>query len=44
MTSPERPEAPFDSGPLVLLLATGGIGSMGALVRNPIPDRRRTGG
>jgi hypothetical protein len=40
-TSIDTPETPFDTGPLILLLVAGGIGSMGALVREPVPERRR---
>ncbi len=32
--------APFDSGPLVLLLVAAGLGTMGLLSREPAPDRR----
>jgi hypothetical protein len=38
----DTPETPFDARPLVLLLVAGGIGSMGALVREPVPERGRT--
>jgi len=41
-TSIGTPETPFDARPLVLLLVAGGIGSMGALVREPVPEGRRT--
>ncbi|MHB8960976.1 MAG: hypothetical protein ACYDAN_15300 [Candidatus Limnocylindrales bacterium] len=33
-------ELPFDSGPLVLLLVAGGLGTMGLLSREPAPLRR----
>jgi hypothetical protein len=33
-------ELPFDSGPLVLLLVAGGVGTMGLLSREPAPVRR----
>ncbi len=33
-------ELPFDSGPLVLLLVAGGLGTMGLLSREPTSVRR----
>lgn len=33
-------ELPFDSGPLVLLLVAGGMGTMGLLSREPASGRR----
>jgi hypothetical protein len=30
-------ELPFDSGPLILLLVAGGVGTMGLLSREPTP-------
>ena len=35
-------DTPIDSGPLVLLLIAGGIGSMGLLSREPAPAGSRT--
>ena len=42
VTPPATPEGPIDAGPLVLLLVACGIGSMGVLVREPVPEQRRT--
>jgi len=42
LTPSTTPEAPIDASPLVLLLVACGIGSMGVLVREPVPERRRT--